>query len=100
MAHITFTNGRSAETGCYVGGHWGQYVYDQIAKIADDLAGTSLAGVIPTARELDRDDLVEILVEVGDQAIDALNEITPDGYLWTWEDGEIYLMSLDDEDGE
>jgi hypothetical protein len=88
-------NGVTVNGGCFVAGHHGQYAYDAIAGIADAILGTRHADTIATARRLDDPNLVDILVDVADKAMEELNLATTGGS-WDWSDGEIFL--IDDAD--
>ncbi len=98
------TNGEMCETGCYVDGHWGQYGASRVLGIADDILGTNYSAEAAAAMLADPDSPdpsdgcmtdelpgCEIVSEIADKAESALNDATPDGYLWHWYDGEFYL---------
>lgn len=74
--------------GCYVDGHRGQYAPDALAEIADSLLGTSLSLQAHVARQ---DDDYDSIVEIADDAMDALNNATSGG-VWGWVDGEVFLI--------
>ena len=103
-------NGQTLGTGCYVDGHWGQYSASRVLGIADAILGTNYTAEATAAMIEDHnsddpyssplptdgcmtDELpgCEIASEAADEAESALNDATPDGYLWHWYDGEFFL---------
>lgn len=78
------------EEGCYVAGHHGQYAVDEVCQIVDTLLGGEWSRMISEAREMDDFDAV---VEISDEALEALNEATTGGR-WYWDEGEVFLTPI------
>lgn len=104
-------NGHDAESGCYVDGHWGQYGPDRVAEIAEGF-GFSFANTgtdDPRLCRLWADEAEghgdsdgafqhwERHIWAADAIEEWLNSVTVGGY-WSWEDGEFFLVSDDDDE--
>jgi hypothetical protein len=109
MNEIT-VNQHTMEPGCYIGGHYGQYGLASLVSLVDGFLGTSftqefpkvtdgsLAGSIGPGGVWDiGNEHTETCFDVAERAEAALNDATVGGY-WTWEDGEFFLVSDDEED--
>lgn len=105
-------NGHEAPPGCYIDGHWGQYGPDRLADIAEGFGwhatdpsndprywrsvavwlydnGYGVSDAEPAAWER--------LHEAADRIEAWLNEHTEGDFVWSWEDGEFFLMPYNDD---
>lgn len=98
----------SADAGCWIDGHWGQYGITRLIEIANG-HGFPLSPEDETAVETynagDFDfesdgqvyDAADWVVQVGDDAEAWLNEnVAPEGFSFGWHDGEFFLWSTAD----
>lgn len=116
-------NGYDYEPGCHVDGHWGNYALAHMLGRVDEILGTSYRneaqtvylytptvvyspdtygdGPTPWAQgETTWDGFTfALLPEIADDAENALNDATPEGFVWHWSDGEFFLSPICD-DGE
>ena len=114
---VTLKSGQTMEPGCFIDGHWGQYGIARMIEIAADMGWTDKAaepglgqqkdGIKLAMRKLasmspsdsDSEDLTdseeEELIWAADDAEAWLNEQTPEGYSWGWQDGEFFLSSAE-----
>jgi hypothetical protein len=110
---MSITKAASADAGCWIDGHWGQYGVARLVEIAaglgygsDGLAGT--AEVVELAsRHMSEctypgtdagltDDDHERLSDASDEVEDWLNfNVAPAGYSFGWHDGEFFLQSAE-----
>ena len=98
MTTVLLTNGVECETGCYVDGHWGwRGIGHMIDQARVMLPGVELERPVDDADGFDPD----YAVECSDTAEEALNAVTPEGFMWHWHDGEFFLSPFcgDPEDG-
>lgn len=102
---IITINGHNLDTGCYIGGHWGQYGPGRLLVLADDILGTTFYDdtVAETAGTDDEKcdsglPFSELVGWSADEAESALNDATPDGYVWHWFDGEFFLSPMCDDE--
>lgn len=97
-----------ADAGCWVDGHWGQYAVARMTQIAGqggydsqrilDLADRHLASQTTGDTGLTPDESEE-LMDASDSAEQWMNEhLAPEGYLFSWEDGEFWLLSQEEWD--
>ena len=93
---VTLTNGRTVETGCYVDGHWGWRGLGHMIDQASGILDAELARPTDDADGFDPD----YAAGCADEAEDALNAVTPDGFLWHWRDGEFFLSPYCGGEGE
>jgi len=110
-------NGETAEPGCYIDGHWGQYGPDRLAEICeqfdldvtddidprrwrflaesddpDDIAYEVIPGL--RTKPISQDDAWERHTESADTLENMLNDVTEGGH-WSWEDGEFFLTQTE-----
>lgn len=97
-----------ADAGCWVGGHWGQYAVARMIQLAEEwgyrgdqlcaLAYRHLAQQTPYDIEpLDADEW-QILHDGADEVETWLNEnVAPEGFHFTWDDGEFFLRAEEDD---
>lgn len=96
--------GTTRETGCYVDGHWGNYGLSRMLTVTDGILGTHFYDDAAKEWALTQDgDAVdenawdgftfEFLHEIADDAEEALNDATPNGFGWGWHDGEFFLSA-------
>lgn len=107
-------NGTDYTPGCYVDGHWGQYGSSRVLRIADDVLGGNMWQETYDALKADHsligewateDDILGTMVDelaacehvtwAAEEAEEKLNDATPDGWAWGWEDGEFFLARTD-----
>jgi hypothetical protein len=117
-------NGHTAERGCYIDGHHGQYVTDGIADVAESF------GIVVTRRNDPRryrriadycqdrgwsitsesatlsEGWMALAIRAwdehigaGDACLELLNDATVGGS-WDWEDGEIFLSDESEDEDE
>jgi len=101
----TMVNEQPMETGCYCEGSRGQYAIDHLAELADSiLIDSDYAKMVAAVRFVESSysgwiEMGEILNDLDEQIINALNDVTAGRFCWSWEDGEVFLMELpNDED--
>ncbi|MBU6430091.1 MAG: hypothetical protein KGR26_13835, partial [Cyanobacteria bacterium REEB65] len=92
----------AAETGCWIDGHWGQYGTARLVDIAQSygyqdgedcaIAGRILASMGP-APDITQPGDWDCITDAADRAEEYLNSLAPDGYCFSWEDGEFFLMA-------
>ena len=97
-------NGQTAEPGCYIAGHHGQYGLDALGDVVEqfdiELAdGDDDPRVWRTRHEMatsqhESEDAWERLVWAADKIEELLNERTVGGH-WSWEDGEFFLTQTE-----
>lgn len=96
-------NGHVTLPGCYIDGHYGQYVPDMLAELAEgfgwphketlkDPRVCRYIAETDTDQE-DRLDAWSAFYDASDEILEWLNEHTDPAYQWGWSDGEIFLMS-------
>jgi hypothetical protein len=96
----------SADAGCLIDGHWGQYGVARMVTLAADLgyenhadialAERKLAAMMPSDAPALSEDDEESLSNAADDVEQWLNEnAAPSGYLFGWHDGEFFLQSVD-----
>jgi hypothetical protein len=105
---IDMTNGTSALAGCHVDGVRGQYSVDHAVLVADEMldseASASLVSDVAKLRaELATEpgyvrecEIWQELYDLASEVVDLLNEVVPDGYSWSWDDGDLMLGRYDD----
>ncbi len=122
MTSFTLTNGTECETGCVIDGHWGNYGLARMLEITDDILGTAFHAeaatlyantppiiIVPTSDGFSYKDgplptepwdgfTFEFLNEIADDAESALNDATPEGFVWHWHDGEFFASPICDDD--
>ena len=119
-------NGHNYEPGCYADGRWGNYALSHMLERADEILGTSYWDdaqsaylQTPTVVCTETDDgytysdgptpaetgetiwdgfTFEFLPDIADEAETALNDATPEGFVWHWHDGEFFLSHLCDDE--
>lgn len=102
-------NGVECEPGCWVEGHWGQYGPDHLADKIDGLIELEplddpriLRQIAETTEGMGYHEAAagwwEIRTEATDRITERLNDVTPDGWVWDWVDGEFFLMPVCDDD--
>lgn len=85
---VTLSNGKTVPTGCYVDSHWGWRGLARMVEIAGDLVG--FTSDVPIATDPDGFD-IDHATFTADDAERALNDATPEGFVWHWHDGEFFL---------
>jgi hypothetical protein len=100
---MPIVNGHSAEPGCYIDGHHGQYAPDRLADLAESFGCTIPERFDPRAIRAsiehmtgDTADAWMLYHEAADLVLDWLNDRTDDDHLWEWVDGELYLSAMSD----
>jgi len=105
---IDFTNGTSALAGCHVDGVRGQHSVDQAALVAHELIYNEIsAGLVDDVAKLRAelatdpgyvraDEIWQDLNDIALDVVDLLNEVVPDGYTWSWDDGDLMLGRYED----
>ena len=104
----TMVNEQPMETGCYSEGSRGQYSIDRVAEIASDIGlGDKWVEMVAAVRLIDNEfsgwiETGEIFGSLDEEILNALNDVTAGRFCWSWEDGELFLMELpnDEEDDE
>lgn len=105
MPTTATVNGHSAEYGCYIAGHWGQYAVDRTAEIAESFGIVIDADRDPrvlrdlalnTENENESMWLWHSHYDASDDIVAALNDATDKESLWHWIDGELFLSSMAD----
>lgn len=127
MPNITNLQGETHhyETGCYVDGHWGNYGLSHMLERADEVLGTSFYEIADTLWHETAETIVfrnddgtysyqpaplpavsdvwdgftfENLSEIANDAETALNDETPEGFVWHWHDSEFFLSPICDDE--
>lgn len=99
MATIRGHSGRTfeIEPGCYIDGHWGQYGLDRLAELAEGFDVPIPEKYDTRAiRQSGADYWFDDYVMAGDWIQDMLNMVTDDSHVWTWMDGEFFLIAVDE----
>lgn len=110
----TTVNNHPADPGCYVIGHHGQYLPDSTADVAESfgltiptsadprhwrrLAEAQEQSSTPDDPEYPGADEWEAHHSAADDVLDILNDATRGG-CWDYEDGELFLLDDDDDEG-
>lgn len=106
---IVTINGIDCESGCWVDGHWGQYGPDHLADKIDGLIDIEplddprvLREIAVTTDAMGYHDAAiawwEIRSDATNKLTERLNDVTPDGWIWDWVDGEFFLMPICDDE--
>lgn len=78
------------EPGCYIDGRWGQYAYRRIVEIAVKY------GYPPSEDWFDSTINDDAVVEESDKALAWLNaNVAKPGFLWGWQDGEVFYQTVE-----
>lgn len=99
------------ETGCYGFGSWYWGTFEALRNVYADVFPESAAmdedyqyvnrfvlecsGVIPDS---DDPDLLQYAAESSDVLLDRMNARTPEGYIWHFHDGELFLSPMCDDE--
>lgn len=102
-------NGEQMELGCYIDSHHGQYGPDMLDDLFTSLVRPLDGDESPkewrflaekaqdAGNERDAHEAWEYFHECSESLVEMLNDVTEDGYVWAWVDGDFMLMSVDDE---
>lgn len=85
------------QTGCYIAGHNGWRAIGELVLLAE-LYGFSMPADDwnKLFSFMDDGDFLEEVVNMSDEALDYMNSITEDGFVWTWQDGELFVWTVED----
>jgi hypothetical protein len=105
-AHMSYTmvNEQPMETGCYCEGSRGQYGIDRLAELADSiLVDSDYSKMVAAVRFVESSysgwiEMGEIFGSLDEEMLNALNDVTAGRFCWSWEDGELFLMELEEDD--
>jgi hypothetical protein len=97
---IVVVNGQQAETGCHLDGVRGWRALPAVALEIAPAFGYEVADLDHQYLEMYLDQETDdtwTVEEVVDGAVTWLNERTPEGWVWDWQDGDFGLWQVTEE---
>ena len=102
MTAVTLTNGQTCEAGCLIAGHHGWRAMPASIYLAADLGFPLSEGdrvlVDLYVNGATDDYIIDNVNGLADDAEEWLNDHCPDGWCFTWKNGEFFLQPIEEDE--